>query len=324
MAGQTQPDRSFDAGLTLACAFPERIAKARTEGGTFLLASGRGAFLETTDQLAREPWLAVADLAGGGGRDRIRLAARVDETALRDRFAGRLINESLVRWSPAGEAKSVAQTRLGAIVLDERVTGKADLAQVARHLLQTVRDDGLGLLPWGERSLALRARARFIGLEELADSALLTRLDQWLGPLVANGKALATIRDEVLDQALRNFLTWEDRRRLDQEAPERWTTPTGASVAVHYDQEGGARAEVRVQALFGLKHHPTVGADKPLILALLSPAQRPIQVTRDLPGFWAGSWIEVRKAMRGRYPKHAWPEDPANATPTQWAKPRGT
>jgi ATP-dependent helicase HrpB len=165
-------------------------------------------------------------------------------------------------------------------------------------------------------------RARNDAWPDLSDAALSARLEEWLPPLLGGKAALNSVTDAALEQGLRALIPWDLQRRLDAEAPLRWTAPTGASARIDYAAEGGPRVDVRVQELFGLNVHPTVGG-VPLTLALLSPAHRPIQLTKDLPGFWAGSWAEVRKAMRGRYPKHAWPEDPANAQPTRRAKPRG-
>jgi ATP-dependent helicase HrpB len=177
--------------------------------------------------------------------------------------------------------------------------------------------------------MALRARAGFLraqGLEtpDLSDAALEADLEAWLGPSLAGKSSLSQISDADLEAALKTLLGHDALRRLDREAPLRFEAPTGSRLAIDYAAEGGPRVEVRVQELYGLKTHPTVaGGRVPLTLALLSPAHRPIQLTRDLPGFWRGSWSEVRKEMRGRYPKHVWPEDPANAAPTTRAKPRG-
>jgi ATP-dependent helicase HrpB len=159
---------------------------------------------------------------------------------------------------------------------------------------------------------------------DLSDDTLLTRVADWLPPLLEARTALAQVPPDALEQAIRSLLPWDLQRRLDTEAPTRFVPPTGSAVAIDYAAEGGPRAEVRVQELFGLAQHPTVaGRRVPLTLALLSPARRPVQTTRDLPGFWRGSWKEVRTDMKGRYPKHPWPEDPLTAVPTTRAKPRG-
>ncbi len=160
---------------------------------------------------------------------------------------------------------------------------------------------------------------------DLSDTALLVSLEDWLAPLLGGKSSLDGIGDGALEQALAAMIPWELSRRLDAEAPERFEAPTGSRVTIDYAAEGGPRVEVRVQELFGLASHPTVAKGRePLTLALLSPARRPVQVTRDLPGFWKGSWAAVRSEMRGRYPRHPWPENPLEAPPTTRAKPRGT
>jgi ATP-dependent helicase HrpB len=158
---------------------------------------------------------------------------------------------------------------------------------------------------------------------DLSDDALAANLDDWLAPLLPGVRALSALKPDVLDGALRTLIPWDLQRRLEAEAPARWTAPTGNSFAIDYAAEGGPRVDVRVQEVFGIAEHPTV-AGQPITMSLLSPGHRPIQTTKDLPGFWKGSWKDVRSDMRGRYPKHVWPEDPATATPTARAKPRGT
>jgi len=228
---------------------------------------------------------------------------------------------------PGGALRAKATLRLGRLAVEERIIANPDPALIQAALLDEVRQKGLGTLRWGEASAALRARAGFLraadpAWPDLGDSALAARLDDWLAPLLAGKTALAAINDAALEAALRALIPHDLQRRLDAAAPARWTAPTGSSFAIDYAAEGGPRLDVRVQELFGLGVHPTA-AGVPLTLALLSPAHRPIQLTKDLPGFWKGSWVDVRKDMRGRYPRHEWPEDPANAAPTRRAKPRG-
>jgi len=318
-------------GLLLAEAFPERIAKARGPLGEFRLASGRGAYLDPTDALARASWLAVAELGGGGARDRIRLAAPLDEAELVTAFADRILTEDRVERDAAGRVRAQRLHRLGDLVIETRLIETPDGGLLRRALLDQVRAEGLDALPWGEASLRLRARAAFLrGLEpdvwpDLSDAGLLGRLEDWLAPLLEGRAALAQIGAEALDQALRDLIPWDLQKRMDAEAPERFTVPTGSALLIDYAAEGGPRLEVRVQELFGLARHPTIAQGRiPLTLSLLSPARRPVQVTRDLPAFWAGSWKDVRTEMKGRYPRHPWPENPLNAPPTTRAKPRGT
>jgi len=325
--GRAEP---LSDGLLLAFAYPERIARARGPLGEFQLVSGRGAFLEPTDALARESWLAVAELGGGDRRDRILLAAPLEEADLAAAFADQLETEERLEESGAGRLRAKRITRLGRLTLREQVDDNPDPALIAQALAERVRREGLGLLPWGEAAQTLRARVAFLrrydeSWPDLSDAALIDRLDAWLTPLLPGVRSLATLKPDLIDAALRTLLPWERQRELEAAAPGRWSAPTGNSFAIDYAADGGPRVEVRVQEVFGLAEHPSIAAGRvPLTLALLSPAHRPIQTTQDLPGFWKGSWKDVRSDMRGRYPKHVWPEDPAAAAPTTRAKPRGT
>jgi ATP-dependent helicase HrpB len=318
-----------DAGLLLAEAFPERIARAKGRPGEVLLASGRGAFLDPTEHMAREPWLAVAELGGGDARDRIRLAAALNAATLEADLAHRIEVEDRLAREPSGKPVIRRIRRLGALVLDEKVVGAPDRATMTAALKSEVEAGGLSALHWGEQAGALRARLAFLhGLDaiwlDVSDEGLLALREDWLWPLLDGAWSLSGIGDGKLAEALRGLIPWELQRRLDDLAPPRLTTPLG-SAAIDYAAEGGPRVEIRVQELFGVKTHPTVGGGRvPLTLSLLSPARRPVQVTKDLPGFWTGSWAAVRSEMRGRYPRHPWPEDPANAEATSRAKPRGT
>lgn len=322
-------DGDADAGLLLAEAFPERIARAKGKPGEVLLASGRGAFIEPTDHLARDSWLAVAELGGGDARDRIRLAAALDATTLETDLSRLIEVEDRLAREPSGKPVIRRIRRIGAIVLDEKVVGAPDRATMTAALKSEIETGGLGALKWGEQAGALRARLAFLrGLDnawpDVSDEGLLAAREDWLWPLLDGARSLADIGDGKLAEALRGLIPWDLQRRLDDLAPVRLTTPLG-SAGIDYAAEGGPRVEIRVQELFGVKIHPTVGGGRvPLTLSLLSPARRPVQVTKDLPGFWAGSWAAVRSEMRGRYPRHPWPEDPANAAATNRVKPRGT
>ena len=324
---------AVEPGMLLAEAFPERIAKARGKPGELLLASGRGAVLDATDHLAREPWLAVAELAGGGAggeaRDRVRLAAALDGTRI-ETDLGRLIEvEDRLTKAPSGRMEIRRARKIGALVLDEKVIGAPDAKAMTAALKSEIEAEGLGALKWGEQATGLRARLAFLhGLDptwpDISDTALLARRADWLWPLLEGAKSLESIVDGRLADALRGLIPWDLQRRLDDLAPSRLTTPLG-SASIDYGAEGGPRVEIRVQELFGVVTHPTVGGGRvPLTLSLLSPARWPVQVTKDLPGFWAGSWAAVRSEMRGRYPRHPWPENPAEAQATNRVKPRGT
>jgi ATP-dependent helicase HrpB len=324
--GRAAPTPVSD-GLLLVQAFPERVAKARGAPGEFQLTGGRGVFVDPADALAREAWLAVADLGGGATRDRILLAAPLDMEALKTGLADRLRIEERLVETPSGALRGQRTLRLGELIVEEGPLKDTDPRLIESALLAEVSRRGVGALAWGEASQALRARVAFLRASDptwpdLSDPGLEARLDDWLTPLLQGRRALREIPSGALHDALAGLVPWDLQRFLDAKAPARWTAPTGSSFAIDYAAEGGPRVEVRVQELFGLKVHPTVGEGAPLAMALLSPAHREIQVTKALPQFWSGPWSDVRKDMRGRYPKHPWPEDPAAAAPTTRAKPR--
>lgn len=315
-----------DPGALVALAYPDRIARARGRSGDYLMASGRGARLDLAEPLARETWLAVAELGGAqGASETIRVAAPVDPDGLTDLMT----EETRLVREPSGRRVVRHIRRLGAIVVEDRLGGPASRADITAALVDEVEADGLKALRWGQRSGALRARLAFMaGLEDgwpdVSDTGLMAARRSWLWPLLDTVEGLDQVGDGALEAGLKTLIPWERQQRLDRLAPPRLTTPLG-SAAIDYAAEGGPRVDIRVQELFGVTTHPTVGEGRtPLVLALLSPARRPIQLTRDLPGFWQGSWKEVRAEMRGRYPKHPWPENPAEAPPTTRAKPRGT
>ena len=328
MVGRPGQGEPISDGMLLAYAYPERIARARGPQGEFQLVSGRGAFLDATDALARETWMAVAELGGGERRDRILLSAPLEEAELLVAFAGQLSIEDRLEESGGGRLRAKRQTRLGRLTLRETVDENPDPALIAAALAERVCADGPSSLPWNEASKSLRLRLSFMhavdaAWPDLSDEALIDHLDDWLKPLLTGVRSLADLKPDALDTALRGLIPWDVQHRLEAEAPARWTAPTGNSFAIDYTAEAGPRVDVRVQEVFGLATHPRVGAAA-ITMSLLSPGHRPIQTTQDLPGFWNGSWKDVRAEMRGRYPKHLWPEDPASAQPTARAKPRGT
>ncbi|WP_307346971.1 ATP-dependent helicase HrpB [Caulobacter ginsengisoli] len=327
-AGKPTGAAPLDDALLLAEAFPERIAKARGSSGEFQLATGRGAHLEPTDAMAREPWLAIGELGGGAARDRILLAAPLDPASLREAFADRLTVEDRLEPSPSGRMQARRLLRLERLVVEDRRIDNPDPAMIEAALLDQVRREGLGGLSFGAGSAGLRRRVGFLrqsdpAWPDLSDEALLATLESWLAPALSGRQSLGALADHELVDALKTLIPWDRQRQLDAAAPPRWTAPTGNSFTIDYAAEGGPRVEVRVQELYGLSEHPTA-AGLPLTLALLSPAHRPIQITKDLPGFWRGSWKDVKSDMKGRYPRHVWPDEPWLATPTTRAKPRGT
>ena len=330
LEGRNGGAKELEVGLMLAEAYPERVAKARGKPGEFQLAGGRGVYLEPTDPLAREPWLAVGELGGGDSRDRVLLAAAVEEAELREAFADRLVAEDRLETA-GGKVRAKRLLRLGKLVLAERLVENPDPAMIAGALLDQVRAEGLSALRLGERGRALLDRVAFLRevdgdqWPDLSEPALIERLDEWLEPLLAGRSSLSSLDEGTLHDALKTLVPWELQRKMDALLPPRFEAPTGNTFAIDYAAEGGPRVEVRVGELYGLSEHPSVAGGKvPLTLALLSPAHRPIQITKDLPGFWKGSWREVKVEMKGRYPRHVWPDDPATAAPVTRAKPRGT
>ncbi|PKP92565.1 MAG: ATP-dependent helicase HrpB [Alphaproteobacteria bacterium HGW-Alphaproteobacteria-16] len=304
--------------ICIALAFPDRIARRRDASGEhWVSAGGRGFRLDPTSSLARHEWLAVAETQGMAAGARILSAAPIDLTTVESQFADHIRTHRTVRFDPAtGRVEATRERRLGAIRLSSGPDSAADPAEVATALLEGVRTHGLHLLPWSGAAAALRTRAGYAGLAALSDEALLADLDEWLAPLLAGRRRLDAIPSGELTQAIHNRLGWDEQKQLDRLAPARLETPAGSSHEIDYAAEGGPAVEVRVQALFGLASHPTLGDGTPIVLSLTSPAGRPIQTTRDLPGFWRGSWADVAKDMRGRYPRHPWPDDPAAAPAT--------
>jgi ATP-dependent helicase HrpB len=265
----------------------------------------------------------VAEVAGAAAGARILSAAAIDEAAVLALFGDRVETRHNGAFDPASGAVTPTRSRrLGAIRLASGPDPSPDPQAIAQALLDGVREHGLQLLPWGERTQQLRARAAFAAhhdpaMPALTDEDLLARLEDWLPTLLAGKRRLHDIAPAALGQALDDLLDYQARRRLDQLAPAEFVSPAGSRHPIDYTAPGGPSVEVRAQALYGLTTHPMVaGGRVSLTLAITSPAGRPIQTSRDLPSFWAGSWREVAKEMRGRYPKHPWPDDPAAALPT--------
>jgi ATP-dependent helicase HrpB len=319
-------------GALLAMAYPDRIAKARGAGGEFLMASGRAASVPPHEPLSAAPFLAVAEIAGRAAQARI-LAASVLTAEEVERIGGEAIE---TRDETSFDAQSGALRRrrfrrLGAIRLSEQNLPPARDEESAAILARGAAAVGIGRLPWSKAQMQKRDRIAFLRRAEgdewpdVGDEGLAARAEDWLAPFVIGRASLAAITAEDLDAALAALLPYELSRRLEREAPAVFETPAGSRHALDYGAPNGPLLSVRVQELFGLASHPTLaGGRAPLTLELLSPAHRPIQTTRDLPGFWAGSWAEVKREMKGRYPRHPWPDDPAAAAPTTRAKPRGT
>jgi ATP-dependent helicase HrpB len=326
------PGRGGEIGACLALAYPDRVSRRRDASGeNWLSVGGRGFRLDPASLLAREEWLAVAEVSGTAAGARILSAAAIEEAVVLGLFDERIESGANLSFDPAtGAVRARSGRRLGAITLSEGADVKASPEAVAAALVDGVRAHGLGMLPWSEAARSLRRRAAFArrfdgALADLSDAALLESLDDWLPLLVAGRKSLREVDPGALSGTLDALLGWEARKSVDRLAPETFETPAGSRHAIDYEAEAGPTVTARVQALFGLAEHPAVaGGAVPLVLSLTSPAGRPIQTTRDLPGFWAGSWAAVAREMRGRYPKHPWPEDPARADPTLRTKRAGS
>ncbi len=308
---------SASVGSLLALAFPDRVAKRRsTDGAEWISVGGPGFRLDPTIPLARAEWLAVAETAGAASGARILSAATLTRADIDTMFADRIESKSSVTFDMSiGGVTALRETRLGAIRLSSGPDDRPDSDAIRHALIDGVRVHGLAILTLADTTHHLRARAAFMEMTTLSEETLICDLDQWLGPLLHDKRKLSDIDLGALQHALCGRLDWEEQRLLDRQAPAYFVAPGGQTHYIDYDVAGGPTVTLRVQALFGLTAHPTIGPDKtPLILSLTSPAGRPIQTTRDLPGFWAGSWADVAKEMRGRYPKHNWPDDPTTAT----------
>jgi ATP-dependent helicase HrpB len=330
-AGAGPRDGDLSVGALVALAFPERVAQKRGRPGEFLMANGRAAAVEPHDRLASSDFLAIAEATGKAAQARILEAAPIAPGEVESLFVDRVETRRDVSFDRAAAALRARETRrMGALVLESRNLAVQPDATTATILADGLATNGVERLPWTSRLQQLRARVAFLRRAEgeewpdLSDVALARDARAWLAPFLHSARGLADVSETMLGEALESLLPWDLRRRLDAEAPTHFETPAGSRVPVDYDGDSVA-IHVRVQELYGLKEHPTLagGRVKPL-LHLLSPAHRPIQTTGDLPRFWAGAWAEVKKEMKGRYPRHVWPENPADAAATTRAKPRGT
>lgn len=308
-----------EVGVCLALAFPDRVAKRRSGDGTdWISVGGRGFRLEAGGALGSADWLAVGEVQGSAAGARILSAAPIGEADVLALFSHRMEERRTVRFrAETGGVEALRERRLGAVRLTSGSDDRPDPEAVVVALLDGVRSGRLDMLPWSDAARSLRMRAGYAGIEALSDAALMASAGEWLAPLLAGKRRLSDIDAGALSMALENAIGWDAKKALDRRAPPEFVSPAGSHHAIDYAAEGGPRVELRVQALFGLSEHPCVGAERiPLVLSLTSPAGRPIQTTRDLPAFWRGSWAEIAKEMRGRYPKHPWPDDPAGANAT--------
>ncbi|SHK44176.1 ATP-dependent helicase HrpB [Bradyrhizobium lablabi] len=330
-----RPPDEPSTGIMLAFAFPDRVARNRGNG-SFVLANGRGAAVEQTSALARAPYIAVAELTGTAAQGRILLAAPIMQGEIEQHFADQIESADEVSFDRNAMALRARRKKtLHAITLSEAPLALSPSAETARVLADGLIAAGLDKLPWSKPLKQWRDRVMFLRKAEaetpqnlwpdLSDGALAEQREAWLVPALYDKISLREFSPSDLSDALMSLLPWELRARLEREAPTHFEAPTGTQLAIDYEAEQGPTIAVRLQELFGLNTHPSIAKGAvPLVLELLSPAHRPVQVTRDLPGFWRGSYAAVRSDLRGRYPRHPWPEDPASAMPTRRVKPKGT
>jgi ATP-dependent helicase HrpB len=327
-AGRGEGEK-LSAGAILSLAYPDRIARRRPGGEPrFHLSGGKGARLPAGDALAAETFLVAADLDGDPREALIRRALPVAETEIRGLHAGLIARCRFAEWSRRERAVIARdQLRLGALVLEDHPWRDAPAEARQAALLDGIRDLGIGALPWDRPARLMRARIewlrrRGVDLPDCSDEGLADALETWLAPFLAGMSRIEDLARLDLRAALAARLDRDQASLLDRLAPASFTAPTGSRIAIDY--EGEPSISVRLQELFGLTRHPVIGPDGiPLLIHLLSPAGRPVQSTSDLPRFWATSYRDVRRDLRGRYPRHPWPEDPASAEPTRRAKPRG-
>ncbi|MET0607003.1 MAG: ATP-dependent helicase HrpB [Beijerinckiaceae bacterium] len=324
----------------LSLAYPDRIAKARGKRGDFVMANGRGASVAESDRLAREDFLVVADMSGAAARGRILLAAALDARELDEIAGARIAETEEITFDGSARALRARRVRrLDAIILDEKPEPARAAIESARILSRGAASVGIDRLSWSKPQQQLRDRVNYLraalgkqgALEkqkhwpDLSSEALSAAAEEWLAPFIIGRTRFDDVTADDLQQAIDALVSYALRRELDAAMPSHYEAPTGSRIAIDYGSEEGPSLAVRVQELFGLDRHPSIADGAvPITLHLLSPAHRPIQITKDLPGFWRGSWAQVRADLRGRYPRHPWPEDPRSAPPTTRAKPRGT
>ena len=305
LASSARDGGTLNPAVFLAMGRPDFIARRRDASGeNWVSAGGRGFALDPASPLARAEWLVIADAQGQAKAARITAAAELSATDVEKHFSNRIEKRTIARWnSSENRVEARLERRLGAITLASGPDPDPDPRTLVDMLVDKAVERLGTLLP-----ASLLARARFAGIEALSEAALAERKEVWLVPLL-HGRRDLNLPQSSFSAAALNLLSWEERQQLDKTAPREFTSPAGTSHRIDYAGDDAPSVEVRVQALFGLERHPMIG-NASLLLKLTSPAGRPIQSTRDLPAFWRGSWEDVRKDMKGRYPKHRWPDEP--------------
>lgn len=336
--GEGTPDRDIDAdacaGVVLALAYPDRVGRSRGEAGRYVLANGRGALLADVQALGRAEYLVAAEVDGAERDARIRLAAPLQIDLLLEHFGQRIRTRQSIDWDPQEHAvKAVSERCLGALVIQATPIPRPDGPSVMRAVLQGIRSEGIDALPWTPQLRQWRARVRLMRAQnptrklpewpDLSDAALLGQMEHWLAPWLDGITRRAHFGRIDLVHALQDLLTHAQKQALERDAPTHYTVPSGSRIPIDYEDGGTPTLSVRLQEVFGLTRTPAVASGHvPLLLKLLSPAGRPVQVTRDLTSFWERGYHDVRKDLKGRYPKHYWPDDPHTAVPTRRVRPR--
>ncbi|SFS75332.1 ATP-dependent helicase HrpB [Paenibacillus sp. BC26] len=324
----TAPQPGDSCGLLLALAYPDRIAQRRSDG-RYLLRSGRGAAIQELQPLSGSAYLAAAELEDSGSDSRIQLSAPITLTELEHDFADQIETETEVKWNRQTESvRARRRLRLGTLILKETQLTEADPVLVTEALLSGIAEQGLELLPWTKQARQLQARIALMhtynsSWPDVSSEALVATLPDWLSPFIGGMRSRNDLSRLSMVTLLESLLTWQERSELDQEVPTHITVPSGSRIPVDYSDPAAPFVAVRLQELFGLQQTPRIAGGKlPLTIHLLSPAQRPVQVTQDLASFWQHAYFEIKKDLKGRYPKHYWPDNPLEAEPTNRAKPR--
>lgn len=312
-------------GAQAALAYPDRIGLRRPgDQPRYVLSGGKGAVLPDADGLSGARLIVATDLDGNPREARVRIAVELSERDLRRLYGERIGWQEVCRWSRRHRrVEARRQERFAALILDDRPWQNAPPEAMVEAAMEGIRDLGLAALGWSKRARLLRARVAFSGVADMSETALLGALSEWAAPFLAGVRTAEDIARFDPAPALEAWLGWDALQEVSRLAPETWTTPMNRKIAIDYAGDV-PEVSLRLQEVFGTTVHPRIGPERlPLKVTLLSPAQRPVQVTTDLPGFWDGSYADVRKEMRARYPRHPWPEDPRDADPTLRVKPRG-
>jgi ATP-dependent helicase HrpB len=312
------------AGVMLAFAYPDRIGRARADGGRYLLANGRGAAFADAQSLTKSEFIVAAEVDGADREARIYLAAPLQPRAIEKYFANHIETLESITWDTRDHAvKAVRERRLGALTLDSKPIGKPDENAVIAAVIDGIRVEGIGALPWTRDLRQWQARVQLMrgfsnDWPDLSDAALLETLDAWAPQWLSGITRLSHFPRFDLANALRSPLSFAQCAALDRDVPTHFTVPSGSNIPIDYLDGEIPTVSVRLQEMFGLLQTPTIAAGRvPLLLKLLSPAGRPVQITRDLISFWDRGYHEVKKDLKGRYPKHYWPDDPHTAVATR-------